>query len=158
MQFSAKSLKQVKNGKKTTLTVKKINGKKLNTKKNFKLYVMAYQWKDGKKIALAKTMVIHVAGKDNRKYTNVKNIKLKKTSYTMKKGAGVTLRSKAVLYNKHKKQLSVKHTKEFRYMSSNQKIATVTADGKIKVKGTGSCTIYVFAKNGCKRKIKIKTE
>ena len=157
-KFGKKSLKQVKGGKKTTLTIKKINGKKLNTKKNYKLYVRAYQWKDGKKITLAKTMNIHVAGKDSRKYTNVKNIKLKKISYTMKKGGSVTLRPKAVLYNKRKKQLSVKHTKEFRYMSSNKKIATVTAGGKIKAKGTGSCTIYVFAKNGCKRKIRIKIE
>ena len=101
-------------------------------------------------------MNIHVVGKDSRKYTNVKNIKLKKTSYTMKKGNSVTLRPKAVLYNKRKKQLSLKHTKEFRYMSSNKKIATVTAGGKIKAKGIGSCTIYVFAKNGCKRKIKVK--
>ena len=155
-KFGKKSLKQVKGGKKTTLTIRKIGGKKLNTKKSYKLYVRAYQWKQGKKITLAKTMNIHVVGKDSRKYTNVKNIKLKKTSYTMKKGNSVTLRPKAVLYNKRKKQLSLKHTKEFRYMSSNKKIATVTAGGKIKAKGIGSCTIYVFAKNGCKRKIKVK--
>ena len=136
----------------------KINGKKLNMKKNFKLYVRAYQWKDGKKITLAKAMTIHVAGKDSRKYTNVKNIRLKKTSYVVKRGESVTLRPKAVLYNKRKKQLSVKHTKEFRYISSNEKIAAVTAGGKITAEVAGNCTIYVYAKNGCKQKIEIKVE
>ncbi len=157
-KFIAKSRKEVKSGKKTTLTIKKINGKKLNMKKNFKLYVRAYQWKDGKKITLAKAMTIHVAGKDSRKYTNVKNIRLKKTSYVVKRGESVTLRPKAVLYNKRKKQLSVKHTKEFRYISSNEKIAAVTAGGKITAEVAGNCTIYVYAKNGCKQKIEIKVE
>lgn len=156
--FNAKSLNQVKSGKKTKITVKKVNGKKLDTTKNFKLYVVAWKWKNGKKSTLAKTLTVHIAGKDSAEYTNVKNIKLKKTSYTLKKGGTVTLRPKAVLYDKKKKQLSVNHTKEFRYLSSNKKVAVVTAGGKVKAKGPGSCTIYVFAKNGCKRKIKIKVK
>ena len=156
--FNSKSLNQVKSGKKTKITVKKVNGRKLDTTKNFKLYVVAWKWKDGKKSTLAKTLTVHIAGKDSVKYTNVKNIKLKKTSYTLKKGGAVTLRPKAVLYDKHKKQLSVIHCNEFRYLSSNKKVATVTAGGKVKAKVPGSCTIYVFAKNGCRRKIKIKVK
>lgn len=156
--FSTKLLNQVKSGKKTKVIVKKVNGKKLDTKKNFKLYVAAWQWKNGKKSTLAKTLTIHIAGKDSAKYTNVKKIRVKKSSYTMKKGSAVTLRPKAVLYDRRKKQLSAKHTKEFRYLSSNKKVATVTAGGKVKAKGTGSCTIYVIAKNGCKRKVKIKVK
>ena len=156
--FSAKSLNQVKSGKKTKITVKKVNGKKLDTTKNFKLYVVAWKWENGKKSTLAKTLTIHVAGKDSVKYTNVKSIQVKKSSYTLKKGGTVTLHPKAVLYDKRKKQLSVAHCKEFRYLSSNKKVATVTAGGKVKAKGTGECTIYVFAKNGCRRKIKIKVK
>ncbi len=156
--FSTKSLNQVKSGKKTKITVKKVNGKKLDTTKNFKLYVVAWKWKNGKKSTLAKTLTIHIAGKDSVKYTNVKSIQAGKSSYTLKKGGTVTLRPKAVLYDKHKKQLSVAHCKEFRYLNSNKKVATVTAGGKVKAKGTGECTIYVFAKNGCRRKIKIKVK
>ena len=156
--FSAKSLNQVKSGKKTKITVKKVNGKKLDTAKNFKLYVVAWKWKNGKKSTLTKTLTIHVAGKDSVKYTNVKSIQTGKSSYTLKKGGTVTLHPKAVLYDKHKKQLSAAHCKEFRYLSSNKKVATVTAGGKVKAKGTGECTIYVFAKNGCRRKIKIKVK
>ncbi len=156
--FNAKSLNQVRSGKKTKITVKKVNGKKLDTKKNFKLYVVAWKWKDGKKSTLAKTLTIHVAGKDSVKYTNVKKIQLKKTSYTLKKGSTITLRPKAILYDRKKKQLSADHAKEFRYLSSNKKIATVTAGGKARAKGTGECTVYVFAKNGNKRKIKVKVK
>lgn len=150
--------KPLTNGKKTTITIKKVNGKKLNTAKAVKLYVLAYQKKNGKKTTLARTLTVHIAGKDSKKYTNVRRIRTKKTAYTLKKGGAVSLRPKAVLQDKHKKQLSVKHTREFRYLSSNKKIAAVTAGGKVKAKGTGNCIIYIFAKNGSKRKIKIKVK
>lgn len=156
--FSLKSRTQVKGAKKTKITVKNVNGKKLDSTKNIKMYVVAYKMKSGKKITLAKTLKFHIAGKDSLKYTNVKKIKAKKTSYILKKGKKITLRLEAVLDDKNKKQLSVKHTKDFRYISSNKKIATVTADGKVKAQNAGNCIIYVFAKNGCKQKIKIKVK
>lgn len=87
-----------------------------------------------------------------------KSIRGKKTSYTLKKGGTVTLRPKAVLYVMRKKQLFENHTKEFRYLSSNKKVAAVRTRGKVKAKGTGKCVIYVFVKNGCRRKIKIKVK
>lgn len=155
--FSAKSLNQVKNGKKTNVTIKKINGKKLDKKNNCKWYIVAYKWKNGKKITLAKTLTVHIAGKNSVKYTNVKKIKVMKNC-TLKKGSTKTLKPKVILYDKRKKQLSKYHTREFRYISSNRNVAAVTAGGKIKAKRTGSCTIYVFAKNGCKQKIKIKVQ
>lgn len=154
--FGAKPLSQVKGGGRTRITVKKINGRKLDTKKNYKLYVEAYRWKDGKKITVARTMTVHIAGRGSKKYTNVKKIRVKKTSYVLKRGGALTLKPEAVLFDKRKKQLSAEHTKEFRYISSNGKVAAVTAGGKVKAKGSGNCAIYVFAKNGCKRKIKIK--
>lgn len=156
--FSDKSLNQVKSGKKTKITVKKVNGKKLDTSKNFKLYVVAWQWKNGKKSRIARTLMIHIAGKDSVEFTNVKKIQVKKGSYTLKKGGTVKLRPKAVLYDRRKKELSDDHTSEFRYLSSDKKVATVTAGGKVKANGTGECIIYVVAKNGCKRKIKIKVK
>lgn len=79
------------------------------------------------------------------KYTNVKNIRFKKTSYTLKPGGTIMLHPKAILYNKRKKQLSAAYTRELHYF---KKVATITAGGKVKAEGTGSCTIYVFEKNG----------
>lgn len=110
---------------------------------------------NGKKSTLTKTLTIHIAGKDSIKYINVKSMK---TSYTLKKGGTVTLCPKAVLYVMRKKQLFENHTKEFRCLSSNKKVAAVRTRGKVKAKGTGKCVIYVFVKNGCRRKIKIKVK
>lgn len=156
-------LKAIQKGKKLQITWDRVSGAR-----GYSIYVQycgkdfsprsLNQVKSGKKSNLAQTLTIHIAGKDSVKYTNVKSIKRKKTSYTLKQGGAVTLRPKAVLYDKKKKQLSVNHTKEFRYFSSNKKVAAVTAGGKVKAKGPGSCTVYIFAKNGCRRKIKIRVK
>lgn len=93
--------------------------------------------------------------RDSALYTNIKKVQVKKITYTLKKGASVTLQPRVVLQDPRKLQLTAAHTREFHYLSSNRKVATVTKGGKVKAKGAGSCTIYVFAKDGCKRKIKI---
>ena len=48
-----------------------------------------------------------------------------------------------------------KHAKELRFASSNKKVATVTEKGVIKAVGKGKCTIYVYAKNGYAKKVKV---
>ncbi len=156
--FTAKSLHVVKSGKTKKITVKKINGKQLDTTKNYKVYVEAYKMAGKKKASLAKSITVHIAGKDSKKYTNVKTVQINKTSFTLKKGGSVKIQPKAVLYNKWKKQLSANHTKQFRFKSSNPNVATVSSAGKIKAKGTGECIIYIYARNGCKRKIKVKVK
>ena len=70
--FNAKSLNQVKSGNKTKITVKKVNGKKLNLKKNYKIYVVAYTYQGKKKVNLAKSIAAHIVGRKNTKETNVK--------------------------------------------------------------------------------------
>ena len=37
---------------------------------------------------------------------------------------------------------------EFRYLSADEHVATVTKDGTITAKGAGTCKIYVIANNG----------
>lgn len=155
-RYSTKVVKTIQSGSKTKTTIRKMNQKALNHKRNFKVYVVAYQLTDGEKIPLAKSMALHIAGKSNKKYTDVRRIKLSKRSYILKQGSSVRIRPKAVRYNKNKKLFSASHVKRFRYMSSDEKVAEVTAKGRIVAKGTGSCTIYVCAGNGCKRKIKIR--
>lgn len=157
-EFDARSLNQVISGKQTTITVKQINGKKLDTKKNYKLYIEAYQWRDGKKHILAKTMMFHVAGKDHAKYTNAKAVRAKKDAYTLKTGESVTLRAGLDLYDADKEPLPVGHARALRYKSSNDKVATVGKNGKVSAKGAGSCTIYVIAVNGRKAKIAVTVE
>ncbi len=157
-RFSAKSITPVKNGKTTKVIVKKINGKKLDLKKFCKVYVRAYKQTDNKKETLAKTITAHVVGTRNTEYTNVKAIKLKKSSFTLKKGKSAVIKARTELVSKGKRQLTDKHAKQFRYASTDKKVATVSAKGKIKAVGKGSCTVYVYARNGYAKKVNVKVK
>ena len=116
---------------------------------------MAYRKDKGKKVILAKTITAHVVGRLHKKATNVKEIKLDKTVYTLKKGTKQGIKAKAVLMNKKKRQLSNKHAREFRFASGNPKVASVSTSGIIKAVGKGSCTVYVYARNGYTKAIKV---
>ena len=47
------------------------------------------------------------------------------------------------------------HTTELRYVSTDKKVATVSADGKITAKSKGSCKVYVISINGVKKAVKV---
>ena len=142
-------------GSKTSMTFTKLNGSKLNLKKNMKVYVVAYRKVNGKETKLARSITAHIVGSKNAKYTNVKKIKLSKSKYTLKANKTATIKAKIVLVDKKKKQLSDSHAPEFRYASSNTKVATVDKNGKITAVKKGTCYIYVYAKNGYAKKIKV---
>ena len=138
--------------KKNSVSITKLNGKKLNLKKNFKVYVIAKK----SKAKLGKTITAHVVGRKNTKYTNAKSIKIKsKTKLTLKKGKKSQIKAKTILVDSKKKQLSDEHAKEFRYVSSNTKVATVSKTGKITAKRKGTATIYVYSINGYAKKVKV---
>ena len=138
--------------KKNSVSITKLNGKKLNLKKNFKIYVVAKK----SKAKLGKTITAHVVGHKNVKYTNAKSIKItSKTTLTLKKGKKSQIKAKTILVDSKKKQLTDAHAKEFRYASSNKKVATVSKTGKITAKGKGTATIYVYSRNGYAKKVKV---
>lgn len=139
-------------GSKTSMTFAKLNGSKLNLKKNVKVYVVAYRKVNGKETKLARSITAHIVGSKNAKYTNVKKIKLSKSKYTLKANKTATIKAKIVLVDK---QLSDSHAPEFRYASSNTKVATVDKNGKITAVKKGTCYIYVYAKNGYAKKVKV---
>ena len=70
----------------------------------------------------------------------------------------VPLNCKTVLVHKNIKQLSDAHAKEFRYATSDKKVATVSSKGKIKAVGKGTCIIYGYARNGYAKKAKVTVE
>ena len=154
-KYTEGSITAVKSGKTTQITIKKINGKTIDYKKNYKIYVLAYKLADGRKVTLAKTIIAHIVGKNNKTFTNAKAVKLKKNSYALRKGKTAKISASTVLVEKRKKQLSNAHAKEFRYASTDKKVAEVSAKGKIKAVGKGKCTIYVYARNGYAKKIKV---
>lgn len=145
----------VKSGKINKVSITKLNGKKIDLKQNYKVYVVAYKKVNGKKTMLGETVTAHVVGAKNTKQTNPKSIQLTKTTYTLKKGRTATIKGKIALVDAKKKPLGNTHAKEFRYTSSNSKIATVSANGKITAKAKGTCYVYVYARNGYAKKVKV---
>ena len=140
---------------KTKVSITKIKGKKINLTKNFKVYVEAYKKVNGKKEILAKTITGHVVGRKNNKYSNAKKITLEQSEYTVEVGKTETIRAKTVLVYKGKKQLSDDHAKEFRYASSDASIAKVSESGTITGVAKGTCTVYVYARNGYAQKVSV---
>lgn len=152
----AKPVKTIKNPNNVSMTITKLNGKKLSAEKNVKVYVKAYQVVNGKKIIIGKSIVAHIAGRKNKTNTNAKAIKLtSKNKVTLAKGKTSQIKAKTVLKDSSKKEFPEKHVAKFRYVSSNKKVATVNKNGKIKAKAKGSCSIYVYAKNGIAKEIKV---
>ncbi|WP_022763505.1 Ig-like domain-containing protein [Butyrivibrio sp. AD3002] len=138
--------------KKNTITLKKINNKKINFKKNFKLYVVAYD-SDGNQVG--KTVSAHFAGKDNKKYKNVKELKLSTKTITVAVGKTTKIKASTTLEKGKKKELSDSHAAKFRYKSTNKSIATVDKNGKVTGVSAGNCAVYVYSRNGLAKKVSV---
>lgn len=65
------------------------------------------------------------------------------------------IKAKTNRVEKKKKLLTDSHAKEFRYASSDTKVATVTKTGVIKAVGSGTCKVYVYSRNGYAKKITV---
>ena len=140
-------------GDKTSFKITKLNGKKVDAKKNAKVYVVAYRNVDGKYEKLVQSYTLHIAGVKNKTYTNAKTIKVKKDAVTLDVGKSSKINATIVKQNSKKKL--VDHAAKFRYMSTNAAVATVDANGKIKAVGQGSCSIYILANNGKLKTVKV---
>ena len=155
-KFTTKATKTIKKANTVTAKINKINSKALKLKKNFKVYVSAYRNIGGNKVVIGKSITAHIVGVKNTKFTNVKSITLKSSkSLTLKKGKTSKIKALTVLVDKKKKQLTDAHTTEFRYASTNKTVATVDKNGKITAKKKGSTVIWIYAKNGYAKKVKV---
>lgn len=146
-------VKSVKAAKTLSVTINKLDKKAVNQKDNVKCYVVAYKKVDGKKVTIGKSITGHAVGKKNTTVTDVKKIQIKKSAYSLKKGK--TAKIKATIVKKNNKLPLFGHTAKFRYDTSNKKVATVSKDGKITAKGKGTCYVYIYAVNGCAKKVKV---
>ena len=151
----ASPLKVINNKNVTSVAVTKVNGSKINLKKNYKVYVVAYKNIDNKKELFGKTITAHIVGRKNASQTNARAVKVEKKLYILKKNAQVKIKAKTILVDKNKQLLSDEHEKEFRYATGNTKVATISKDGQLKAVGNGKCFIYVYARNGYANKIKV---
>lgn len=139
--------KKQKDTTKQTVTLSNLTGNK-----PYKLYIAAYKLEDGNRVELSKTIVLHIAV-DSSTYTNAKSIKTEKTRYTLEIGKSEKITAKTIKQDRSKKL--VKHASEFRYISSDESVATVAKDGTITATGAGSCSIYVIANNGVYKEIHV---
>lgn len=146
------SKKPVKTTKSTSVTIKKINSKKIDFTKNFKIYVAAYD-SSGKQIG--NTVSAHFAGKDNKKFKNAKTLKLSTKTLTLSIGKTAKIKASVKMEEGKKKDLSDSHAAKFRYRSTNKNVATVDKNGKIKGVAAGTCDIYVYSRNGLAKKCRV---
>ena len=146
-------VKSVKSAKTLSVTINKLNKKAVNQKDNVKCYVVAYKKVAGKKVTIGKSITGHAVGKKNITVTDAKKIQVRKSAYSLNKGK--TAKIKATIVKKNNKLPLFGHTAKFRYDTSNKKVATVSKDGKITAKGKGTCYVYIYAVNGCAKKVKV---
>ena len=122
----------------------------------YKFYVRAYVTKNGRKTYVSKSPTFHAyTGNGTGEYTSAKSVKVNKTKVTLKKGKTFRIKARVNKVNKKKKLMPESHAPTLRYMSSDSKVAKVNSSGRITAKGTGKCTIYVFAHNGVSKSIKV---
>ena len=149
-------VKIIKGSSKTSFTIKKLNGKPLKLKKNYKVYVLAYKTVEGVDKVLGRTVTAHVVGKRNKKYSNPAKLTIQSSkNLKLKVGKTSKIKARVTLVDPKKKSLSDHHAPKFRYASTDKNVATVTNKGKIKAVREGSCYIWVYAKNGYAKKIKV---
>ena len=141
-----RKFKATKNGKAEAVH------KKLKNNRKYKYFVVAYQMVDGNKIYIAKSPQLHIAMKAD-KQTNVSKLMVNVTKVTLNKGKTFRTECRSTLENVKKKQ--VLHAKEYRYYTSDKKIAVVDKDGQIKATGNGKCTVTIIANNGVYREISV---
>lgn len=142
--------KPTKSTTSNSVTIKKIKDKKIDFTKNFKLYVAAY---DGNGNIIGKSVNAHFAGKDSKEYKNPKDIKLKTKSITIAKGQTSKIKASVKMEKGKGKELSDNHAPKFRYKTTNTNVATVDKKGKVTGVNSGTCIIYVYAKNGRAQKV-----
>lgn len=148
-EYAAKPIKVTAGNK---VTIKKINGKKINFKKNMKLKLVGY---DAEGKIIGKTVSAHFVGKDNEKYTNAKSIKLSKSKVSVKKDMTTKVKATIKLEDAKKALLSEDHVAKFRFRTTNKAVATVDENGNIKGVATGTCTVYVYAQNALAKRVEV---
>ncbi len=145
------SKKPTKTTKSRKVTITSLKGKKLNQKKNYKMYLVAYN-SSGKRIG--KTLSCHFAGK-NCKFTNPKKLKLSTKRLTVKVGQSAKIKASIKYEDKKKKPLSEKHAARFRYISDVPEIVAVDKTGKVTGISPGTCDVYVCLQNGMSKCVSV---
>lgn len=140
---------------KTSAEISKIDGKKINPKKTYKIKVVSYTMIDGKKVVSRKSLNLCLPGKNN-KYTAAKSITISSgKNLVLTTGKKSNIKASIKKINKKKNLISDKHCLRYRYASSATNVATVNKNGVITARGKGKCYIDVYAQNGINARITV---
>ena len=125
----------------------------------YKAYVQAWRGtKDNKTYVGKPSPKIHaIVGGSNKTRCNAKKVKTRKSALTMKVGGKKRKIMVSVVRSVRSKKV-LKHVKKYRYFSTNRKVAIVSAKGKVKAVGAGTCTIFVLANNGVYKEVTVTVE
>jgi|GEM_PF-3970875 len=128
----------------------------LKKKTAYKAVVKAYVRKNGKKVYVRTSPMVHVfTSGGTKKFTNPKGVTVRKTDVTLKAGKKYQIKANVTKLRKNRKLMSAVHAPKLRYVSSNKKIASVSKSGRITAKAKGSCRIYVLAVNGIRKAVRV---
>lgn len=130
------------------------NHKGLLKETYYKYFVQAYQVINGKKVIIANSKIIHSITKSNV-YANPLKVISDTTSVLMGVGEYNTV-SCSVLLPENKK--IEQHVSEIRYETTNEAVAKVDKNGKIKAISKGTCYVYAYAQNGVYKRIKVRVQ
>ena len=117
--------------------------------KYYKYIIVAYKKSAGgnKVVSFSKTIQCIT---DGAKYGNPTGIKIKKTKIKLRTGKTLKLKPKMI----SKKKVAL-HLTKFRFESSDESVAKVDKNGKIKAIAKGKATIYIYLQNGLSKKITV---
>ena len=125
----------------------------------YKAYVKAYVMRNGKKTFVKCSPLVHAyASGGSNEYTSAKAVTVERASANLTVGKAFQIKPSIVKLNKNKYLMPKKFAPTFRYMSSNEKVATVSSGGKVTAKGKGTCYIYVYAHNGVSKQVKVTVQ
>ena len=145
-----KKIKTVKAGKSLKCTQRG-----LKKKSSYRAYVKAYVIKNGKKTYVRTSPTLHAYTGGTSTYTNAKSVRVNKTSVAVIKGKTFKIKASVQKVNSKKKLMADNHAPKLRYLTSNNKVASVDKTGKIKARSKGTCVVYVIAHNGVSKQVKV---
>jgi len=134
-----------------TITKTSFTNKELKSGKYYKFYIVAV---DSNGVELEKSNRIHISTSGNKNKANPTAITVNSDNVTINGNKTFTVKANV----KNAKDTVVKKHSDIKYVSTNKKVAKVSADGVITGKQAGSCYVYVYAQNGIAKKIKVTVE
>ncbi|MCR5586795.1 MAG: Ig-like domain-containing protein [Lachnospiraceae bacterium] len=135
--------------------------KKTGLKKNkiYKAMVTAYVTVNGQKSYVSTSPAVYAySNGGTSEYTNAKKVKVKKNKLTVTVGKKGKIKASVVKTDSKKKLMPKKMAANVRYLSSDEKVATVNNKGKVTGVAAGSCDVYAYAHNGNFKKVSVTVE